>query len=57
MSALLRKTLRDQQRALVGWGMGLAGLAATYAVFYPSVRNSAADLQQYMEKLPTPSRT
>jgi ABC-2 type transport system permease protein len=52
MTPLLRKTLRDQQRAFVAWGIGLAGLAAMYAAFYPSVRNSGADLQKYIEKLP-----
>lgn len=52
MSALLRKTLRDQQRAFVAWGLGVVGLATMYAAFYPSVRRSAADLQHYLEKLP-----
>jgi ABC-2 type transport system permease protein len=52
MTALLRKTLRDQQRAFVAWGIGLAGVAAMYAAFYPSVRNSASDLQRYLENLP-----
>ncbi len=52
MSALLRKTLRDQQRPFVAWGIGIAGVAAMYAAFYPSVRNSAADLQKYLDQLP-----
>lgn len=52
MTALLRKTLRDQQRAFVAWGVGVASVAAMYAAFYPSVRRSAADLQRYLEKLP-----
>jgi ABC-2 type transport system permease protein len=52
MSALLRKTLRDQRRGFIAWGVGLAGLATMYSAFYPSVRNSASDLQRYLEKLP-----
>jgi ABC-2 type transport system permease protein len=52
MTALLRKTLRDQQRAFVAWGLGVAGIATMYAAFYPSVRRSAVDLQRYLEKLP-----
>jgi ABC-2 type transport system permease protein len=51
-AALLRKTLRDQQRAVVAWGLAMAGVATMYAAFYPSVRRSAADLQRYLEKLP-----
>lgn len=49
MSPLLRKTLHDQGRAVVAWGMGLAGLAVMYAAFYPSVRKSGAALQQYVD--------
>jgi ABC-2 type transport system permease protein len=52
MSGLFIKTLRDQRRALVGWGIGLASLAAMYAAFYPSIKASAADLAGYMERLP-----
>jgi ABC-2 type transport system permease protein len=52
VSALLRKTLRDQRRAFVAWGIGLASIATMYAAFYPSVRNSASDLHRYLEKLP-----
>jgi ABC-2 type transport system permease protein len=52
MTALLRKTLRDQRRALVAWGIGLASVAVMYSAFYPSVRDSAPDLQRYLEKLP-----
>lgn len=52
MSGLFAKTLRDQRRALIGWGIGLASLATMYAAFYPSIKASAADLAGYMEKLP-----
>jgi ABC-2 type transport system permease protein len=52
VTALLRKTLRDQQRSFLAWGVGLIGIAAMYTAFYPSVRNSAAGLQRFVEKLP-----
>jgi len=50
MSPLLRKCLRDQQRQLLGWGIGLAGLAVMYAAFYPSIRNNGAALQNYVDR-------
>ena len=52
MIPLLRMTLRDRRRALVGWAIGLAGVAAMYSAFYPSIRDSSGDLQSYLEKLP-----
>ena len=52
VSALLTKTLREQRRAFIAWAAGLAAVAAMYAAFYPSVRDSAADLQGYLENLP-----
>ena len=52
MSALLRKTLRDQERAFIAWGVGIAAVAVMYAAFYPSVRDSAGALQKYLENLP-----
>ncbi len=35
------KTLFDQRRALLGWSIGLAGVALMYAGFYPSVNDPA----------------
>ena len=52
MSGLFAKTLRDQRRALIGWGIGLAAIATMYAAFYPSIEDSAADFTGYLEKLP-----
>ena len=50
-------TLREQRRAFLGWAIGLAAVAAMYAAFYPSIRDSAADLQGYLDKLPKRSGT
>jgi beta-exotoxin I transport system permease protein len=52
VSGLFAKTLRDQQRALIGWGIGLAAVAAMYSAFYPSIKDSAGDFQSYLENLP-----
>lgn len=52
MSGLFAKTLRDQRRALIGWGIGLAAVAAMYAAFYPSIKGSASDFDKYLRNLP-----
>ncbi len=52
MSALLRKTVRDQQRGVLAWAIGFAGVAAMYSAFYPSVLRSAGALQRYLANLP-----
>jgi ABC-2 type transport system permease protein len=57
VSALLTTTLRQQQRAFLGWAAGLAAVAAMYAAFYPSIQASAADFQGYMDKLPEAIRS
>ncbi len=57
MSALLTTTVRQQRRAFLGWAAGLAAVAAMYAAFYPSIHDSAADFQGYMDKLPEALRT
>jgi beta-exotoxin I transport system permease protein len=57
MKGLFGKTLRDQQRGLIGWGIGLAGVAAMYSAFYPSVVKSAGSLNKYLESLPDALKT
>jgi len=52
VSGLFTKTLRDQRRALIGWGIGLAAVAAMYAAFYPSIKDSASDFDTYLQNLP-----
>jgi ABC-2 type transport system permease protein len=49
---VLRKTLADQRRALVGWAVGMAALVLLYTSFYPSIKANAAKLNQYMQTLP-----
>lgn len=52
MSGLTSKTLRDQKRALIGWGIGIAGMSAMYVAFYPTIHKSAATFDKYLASLP-----
>jgi ABC-2 type transport system permease protein len=52
VSPLLRVSLSTQRRAVIGWGIGLAAVAIMYAAFYPSIKQSAADLDRYLQNLP-----
>lgn len=48
---LTLKVLRDRRLALLGWGLGLAGLIALILMAYPVVA-SATGVGSYVEKLP-----
>jgi ABC-2 type transport system permease protein len=37
---------------MIGWGLGVFGVALMYAAVYPSIQASAADLRDYVENLP-----
>lgn len=52
MTPLLRKEFRDERRALIGWGLGLAAMVLMYSSFWPSVRDNAGRFEQYLESLP-----
>ena len=51
MRSLLSKTLYDQRRGLIGWGIGLAALVALMLAYYPTVRNSP-ELNKFARELP-----
>jgi ABC-2 type transport system permease protein len=57
MSAMMRKSLRDQRRSMIGWTMGVVGVALMYAAVYPSIQDSAAELRDYVSKLPDAIKT
>jgi len=57
MRPLIRVSLSAQRRAVIGWGIGLAAVALTYAAIYPSIKQSAADLDTYMQNLPDALRS
>lgn len=52
LTTVLGKTIRDQRRALVWWGLGLAATAVMYAAFYPSVVKNANALTSYLKTFP-----
>jgi ABC-2 type transport system permease protein len=45
------KTLRDQRRSLIYWGIGLAATALLMTLYYPSIR-SIKSLAEYIDQLP-----
>lgn len=51
LSNVFLKTLRDQRRALLWWGLGLIGIALYLALFYPSIRN-LPELNKMLEAVP-----
>lgn len=57
MSPLLRVSLSAQRRSVIGWGIGLAGVVIMYAAFYPSIKQSAADFDRYLQNLPDAVRS
>lgn len=52
LRTVLGKTLREQRRALIWWAIGLFLAGATYAPFYPSIKENAETLTKYMESMP-----
>lgn len=51
------KSLRDQARGLIVWVIGVAFYVALLMSVYPSVRDSAGQLQGYVDNLPEAFRT
>ena len=52
LRTVLGKTIREQRRALMWWGIGLFASGATYAPFYPSIKDNAEVLEKYMDSMP-----
>ena len=52
LRTVLLKTVRDQRRALIWWSVGLLATALMYAAVYPSIRDNAETLNEYMESFP-----
>ncbi|MDE3069652.1 MAG: ABC transporter permease subunit [Acidobacteriota bacterium] len=51
MPDLFAKTLRDQRRGMICWGVGLASLVALMLLYYPAVRDSP-ELNKFARNLP-----
>lgn len=52
LHSIFARTIRDQRRSLPWWIVGLAATAALMMSFYPSVKQSAAQLDEYLKALP-----
>jgi ABC-2 type transport system permease protein len=46
------KTLFDMRGALFGWALGMFGFSLLLMAFYPSMQDSAEDLQAFLDKMP-----
>lgn len=49
---ILIQSLKMQQRSFIFWTVGLVLLMGLYMLLYPSIKESAAELNAYIEKLP-----
>ena len=52
LGSILAKTVREQRRGLLWWGLGVVVTAATYAAFYPSVARNANAISIYLKTFP-----
>jgi ABC-2 type transport system permease protein len=51
MGVLFTKTLRDQRRALIGWGVGVVALVLVEGAFWPSLRDMKG-LDEFLSSYP-----
>lgn len=51
MRSIFAKSLYDQRKALIGWGIGLAALVASAILIYPSIRDTPG-LEELTQRLP-----
>lgn len=49
---VLRRTVRDQKRVLVGWGVGLALFCLLMLAYFPTIRENSEEFQQLLENYP-----
>ena len=51
--SIVRKTLRDYRRPVLGWGIGLAALTLMQLAVYPSVRSQGAKMRDLVNSYPS----
>ena len=51
LNNMFLKTLRDQRRSLLYWGIGMIALAAIMALFYPTIKKMSS-FNQYLKNFP-----
>jgi len=49
---LFLKTWRDHWRGFLGWALGLVAIVSVQLAVYPTVKQSAADLEKYLKNFP-----
>ncbi len=49
---VFRKSLWEQRRALLWWAIGIVLFIAITIAFYPSLKDSATELQDYLDQIP-----
>jgi len=52
LRTVFTKTIRDQRRALMWWGLGFVGTVFIYTAFWPTMRSNAGQFNDYIAKLP-----
>jgi ABC-2 type transport system permease protein len=52
LRSVFAKSLWERRRAVLWWTVGILALVAVTVVFYPSVRDSAADYQRMLDQIP-----
>lgn len=53
LPSLVRKTLRDYRRSILGWGLGLAALTLMQLAVYPSVHSQGAKMRDLVNSYPS----
>lgn len=57
LSSVFLKTLREQFRPILFWGLGIGLFIVLLSTVFPSVKESAADFDKYLENLPPAFKT
>ena len=52
LGSVLAKTLRDQRRALLGWGIGIALFCLLMVAYFPTIEQMGDDFQKLIESYP-----
>lgn len=51
--SIVRKTLRDYRKSIIGWGLGLTALTLMQLAVYPSVRSQGAKMRDLINSYPS----
>jgi ABC-2 type transport system permease protein len=51
-AVIIRRTVANQRRAIIGWVLGMIGMVLMYGAFWPSIRDNADQFDEYLKTLP-----